>query len=117
MDWVMLYSSPRSLRHMRREVVNTFLGMAASAAVTFSCLLDWEAKQVGKFSRSHLRIVFWVDHAQYPYPRFFREMGYLRLVSASLFGRNTRLIWWKRCLRIWCLSLDPPWMTEIKLSR
>ena len=59
-------------------------------------------------SRSHHRTAFWVDHAQSTFPRFFREMGYLRLVYASSLGWNTRSFWWKRCLSIWRLSLGPP---------
>ena len=68
-------------------------------------------------TRSHPRNVFIVDWAPYPCPSFLWEMGSLRSVSASLLGKKTRLIWWKRCHSIWHLSLGPPWMTEMKPSR
>ena len=96
MDGVMLHRIPRSLHHLSREVVRAFLGMAASAAATLSCRLGGRRSKWEIVSRSHLRTVFRVDHAPYPYPILFREMAYLRLVSAYLLGRNTRLIWWKR---------------------
>ena len=36
---VMLWSSPRSLHHLRSEIECAFLGMSTSAATTFSCCL------------------------------------------------------------------------------
>ena len=114
---VMLHKIPRSLRHLRREVVQTFPGMTASAAATFSCCLGGRRSRWEIVSRSHPRTVFQVYHAPSPCPRLFRDMDYLRLVYASLLGRNTCSIWWKRCLSIWRLSLGPPCTTEMKSSR
>ena len=68
-------------------------------------------------SRSHLKTVLLVDHVPSPCIRLFREMGSLRLVSASLLRQNTQSIWWKKCRRIWRLSLGPPWTTGMKSSR
>ena len=41
---VILRSSPRSLIHLRKGAVRTFLGMAASVAANFSCRLGGEAQ-------------------------------------------------------------------------
>ena len=46
MAGVMLRSSPRSLLHLCREVVHTFLGMAASATRQLILLSRGEAHQV-----------------------------------------------------------------------
>ena len=114
---VMLRIIPRSLRHLRREVVQSLLGMAASEATTFSCYLGKRRSSWAIVSRAHLGTFFQVDHDPSLLPSFFREMGFLRLVSASSLGRNTRSIWWKMCLSIWRLSQGPLWTTEMKSSR
>ena len=93
---VMLRISPRSLRHLRMEVVRTYPGMAASAAATFSCLLGGRHMRWAFVSRSHPMTVSWADHFQSPCPRFFREMESFRLMSKSSLGHKTRSIWWKR---------------------
>ena len=80
---MMFHISLRSFHHLHREVVRAFLGMATSAAATFSCCLGERRSRWEIVYRSHLRTILWVDHAPYPCTRLFREMGYLRLVSAS----------------------------------
>ena len=94
---VMLRSSPRSFRHFCSEVECAFLGMASSVAATFYCLLGGRCSRWEIVARSHPRTVFRVDRSPSPFPRLFRMMGSLRSVSASLLGRKTRSLWWKRC--------------------
>ena len=55
---LMLCSSPRSLRHLCREVVRAFLGMAASASATLSCRIGGRCSRWEIVSRSHPRTVF-----------------------------------------------------------
>ena len=114
---VVLCSSPRSLRHLRREVVRASHGMSTSAAATLSRCVGGRRIRCAIVSTSDLRTVFWVNHSPSPCPIFLRDMSYFLLVSASSLGRNNHSIWWKRCRRIFHLSLGPPCTTEIKLSR
>ena len=97
---VMLRSSPRSLRHFGSEVECASLGVAAIVAATFSCHLGGRRIRWEIMAGSHPRTVFRVDRSPSPFPRLFRMMGSLRLVSASLLGRKTRSLWWKRCQSI-----------------
>ena len=114
---VMLRSSPRSLRYLHKDLLRAFLEMAFSAVATFFCCLGGRRSRWAIVSMYHLITALRMDYSQFPCRVFFREMVYLRLVSASLLGRNTRSIWWKRYLSIWRLSLGPPWTTEIKSYR
>ena len=116
-DRVMICSSPRILRHLRREVVRASHGMSTRAAATSSRCVGGRRIRCAIVSTSDLRTVFRVDHSPSPCPIFLRDMSYFLLVSASSLGRNTRSIWWKRCRRICHVSLGPPWTTEIKSSR
>ena len=113
---VMFFIIPRSLQHLRREVVRVSLGMINSAATTFSCLLGGRRIRWAILSRSYPRTVFRVDHTPSLCPSFFTEMESFPLVSTSLLGLITRSVLWKRCRSIWHPPLGPPWMTEIKFS-
>ena len=83
-DKVILCSSQSILLHMRREVVCAFLGMAASAAATFSCRIGGRQSRWEIVSRYHPRTVFRVDHAPYPCLGLFREMEYIRRRQATI---------------------------------
>ena len=80
---VMLCSKPRSLRHLRSEVECALLGMAASVAATFSCIIGGRCSRWTFALMSHLSTVFRVDQPPSSCPCFFLEMGYLRSVSDS----------------------------------
>ena len=114
---VMLCSSPRRLRNLRREVVRAFQVMAASTAATLSRRVGGRQSRCAIVSRPHPRTIFRVDHALSPCPSFFMDIDYFLLVPTSSLGKNTRSIWCKKCRSIWHLSLGPPWTTEIKSSR
>ena len=107
----------RKLRHLLSEVVRASQGMSSRAAATLSCCVGGMRSRCAIVSRSYLRTVFWVDHASYHCPSFFREMGSFLFVYSSSLWRKTRSIWWKRCRSICHLSLGPPWTTKIKSSR
>ena len=81
---VMLCSSPSILCHLHREVLRAFLGMAASAAATFSCRIGGRQSRWAIVSRYHPRTVFRVDHAPYPCLGLFREMKYIRRRQATI---------------------------------
>ena len=89
---VMLHSSPRSLRHLRTEVLRASQGMVASAAATLSRRVGGRQSKCTIVSRSQPSIFFWVDHSPSTCTSFLREMGSFLLVLDSLLGRNTHYI-------------------------